>query len=95
MIEVTCEICGAIFVSRSSKAKYCSDQCRRQVQRSAAAKCRKRKGKAVSYGGPRVTVDDVLRFAENHRRATGEILSYGRAVAKMAASVSKTQKQGG
>ena len=97
---VKCAVCGSSFYGRTTKSRYCSDECKekghKRVQSAWVAKYLKKKQKAEKE--PRrvrkaMSIDDVNKWVEKHYAKTGELLSYGKAVARMEMEVAERERR--
>ena len=88
LIELRCQVCGLLFESKNSRAKYCSDDCRKA---GAAAKSREyynKKLKSVQLKERRPRFADksigaVMRELAEYNHTHKKALSYGQYVARM------------
>lgn len=83
-----CKLCGMYFFAENNRTQYCSDACRREVERARSfewnkqAKEKKAAAKATPPQ-PKVSIHDVLRWAAEHKRKTGVYLDYAKAREEM------------
>ena len=77
-----CKFCGREFTRRTNNHKYCSLDCRDAWRGKHRATKGRNNDIQMAYT-PRVTMDEVLQFAEEHCRRTGHYPRYGEAVRLM------------
>ena len=82
---IACAVCGTMFVPRHGNCKVCSTACRDERQRRSVKKWKRAHSPAALRKQERQSVSDVERYIQDHHRRTGVWLSYGKAVARMAA----------
>lgn len=85
--DTTCDICGATFIAKTKRIKYCSNTCRamakRESQNKAQRNQRKKKREQLNPIKTSVSVDDVQIWIQKYYKRTGVLLSYGKAVVKI------------
>lgn len=81
---IACAICGALFVPRHGNCKVCGPACRDERQRKQAKAWKDAHSPLAQRKQERQTVSDVEQYIRQHHKRTGDRLSYGKAVAKMA-----------
>ena len=80
MIELSCEICGKSFLSKSNQAKYCSDECRKLINKSIEKDvCRRKRATRQ----PKISIYEVIEYAKKLTEETGKYVSYGQASAML------------
>lgn len=79
-----CKWCGGEFTPWASQCRYCCDECRDAGKRENLEKNKRKQAEAkLKKPPPAVSVDEVLRFANDYRHRTGHYPHYGEAVALM------------
>lgn len=87
---ISCAVCGMMFVPQHGNSKVCSAACRDERQRNNVRSWQRIHSPASLRKAEKQTVADILRYAAKHQKKTGVYLSYGQAVAKMAAEGYRT-----
>ena len=87
LIELRCQICGLLFESKNSRAKYCSDDCRKigHAQKVRDNYNKKLKSIQLKERRPRFadrSIATVMREVDDYNRTHKKALSYGQYVAR-------------
>lgn len=77
-----CKFCGKEFTRRANNHTYCSLECRDAFKEQERALSGRKKS-VPQPCAPRVTMNEVLQFAEEYCRRTGHYPHYGEAVKLM------------
>lgn len=86
---IECPICGEFFRKECGTVKYCSERCRREGTRRVEKRYYQKNYSSThevtktTDPARMPTVKDVLDYAEQYYRKTGEYISYGKAVEMM------------
>lgn len=80
-----CKLCGKEFtVSKGNCRKYCSDECRfKRNQSMKEVYYQNAKEKRAKPKMPKMSINDILRWANEHKQKTGVYLDYAKAREQM------------